>query len=89
MSCPDRRLGPTPAIDIVTSVFVELSEVCVRRRRADPTLLGATPLAPAATGAMSTAADGKIDAAAGLRRIWSCAILCTAVGEERRRQHKK
>ena len=82
MSCPDRRLGPTPvATDIVTSVFVELSVVCVRRRRADPTLLGATPLAPAAIGAMSTAADGKIDAAAGLRRIWSCAILCTAAGD--------
>jgi hypothetical protein len=87
MSCPDLRLGPTPEMDMVISVFVELSEVCARRLRADPSLdRGATPLlvllpaavteadvvAVAAAAGISALAD-RMDAA-GPRRIWSCAI---------------
>jgi hypothetical protein len=94
MSCPDLRLGPTPEMDIVISVFVELSVVGARRLRADPSLdLGGVPLlvlfvavlVPAGTAAaagISKVLAGKMEAA-GPRRMCSWAIWCTAVESAR------
>ena len=78
------RLGPTAEID-TGSVFVEISQVCTRRRRAEaplllvltvalaPATLAASAPAVLATAAAGTAAAaaGIMLAAAGLRRSWS------------------
>ena len=80
LSWPDLRLGPTPAMDIVISVFVELSVICTRRLRADPILdrvvlpllallaFMLVPVGIAAAGEISTVLAGKMEAV-GPRRI--------------------